>query len=373
VTNWHNESVECDVSAHNGVQNSAGVLTFTHCRPISYTTAVLSRRLLFLIILPALLIVTGTIGYGVLEGWSLFDALYMTVITLTTVGYGETHPLTTPGRVFTIILLLGGVSALVYAGTEVIRSIVTGEMQKALGKRLMERNLAELKDHFIVCGLGRMGRRVCREFSVGHLPFVVIDSEPKALHRFEMPHGISLLGDATNDEVLRHAGIRKAKALVTVVASDADNLYITMSARLLNEKLFIVARADTEAAEQKLIRAGANRVVSPYAIGGFRVAQAVLRPTVVDFIELATAAEHLELQMEEAQISSRSSLAGTTLKDSRLRQDQGVIIVAIKRRSGHMLFNPPADAVMEAGDILITLGHRKQLDHLDMLASGDTK
>jgi voltage-gated potassium channel len=326
-----------------------------------------------LIILPAVLIVTGTIGYAVLEGWPIFDSLYMTVITLTTVGYGETHPLTTPGRVFTIILLLGGVFALIYAGTEVIRSIVTGELQNSLGRRLMERNLAELKDHFIVCGFGRMGRRVCREFSVERLPFVVIDSEPKTLDRFEMPYGISLLGDATNDELLRRAGIQKAKAVVIVVASDADNLYVTMSARLLNEKLFIVARADTEAAEQKLMRAGANRVVSPYAIGGFRVAQAVLRPTVVDFIELATAAEHLELQMEEAQISSHSALAGTNLKDSRLRQDQGIIIVAIKKRSGHMLFNPSADAVIEAGDILITLGHRKQLDRLDKLASGEIR
>src|SRR5262249_5884503 len=165
-------------------------------------------------------------------------------------------------------------------------------------------------------------------------------------------------------------GVKKGGAVVTVVASDADNLYITMSARLLNDRLFIVARAETEQAEQKLVRAGANRVVSPYAIGGFRVAQAVLRPTVVDFIELATTAEHMELQMEEAQIAPHSPLAGATLKDSRLRQDRGIIIVAIKKRSGQMGFNPPADAVMEAGDILITLGHREQLDHLDKLANG---
>src|SRR5262249_48676597 len=170
------------------------------------------------------------------------------------------------------------------------------------------------------------------------------------------------------DEGLRRAGVERARALVTVAGSDAENLFIVMSARLLNENLFIVARAEEENAQQKLLRAGANRVVSPYVIGGSRVAQAVLRPTVVDFIELATRTEHLELQIEESKIAPHSRLVGATLKKNRLRQDRGLIIVAIKKKLGQMVFNPPADAVIESGDILIALGHREQIDQLDELA-----
>jgi voltage-gated potassium channel len=215
-----------------------------------------------------------------------------------------------------------------------------------------------------------MGRLVCHEFSREQLPFVVIDKQVELLEGFALPHGIALPGDATSDEVLKHAGIERARAIVTVLASDADNLYITLSARLLNERLFIVARAEEAGSEEKLRRAGANRVVSPYQIGGTRVAQAVLRPTVVDFIELATKTEHFDLQIEETQISPRSPLAGPTLQDSRLRQDFGVIVVAIKKASGKMVFNPPSDAVLEAGDILIAIGDREHLDRLEALASG---
>jgi voltage-gated potassium channel len=185
-----------------------------------------------------------------------------------------------------------------------------------------------------------------------------------------MPGGLAVHGDATSDEVLKRAGVERARTLVTVVASDADNLYITMSARLLNEKLFIVARAEDEDSEQKMVRAGASRVVSPYRIGGHRVAQAVLRPNVMDFIELATRTEHLELDIGETQVSEKSPLAGATLKDSRLRQEHGLIVVAIKKESGKMIFNPPHDAVMQVGDILIVLGGRQDLERLTALAKG---
>jgi voltage-gated potassium channel len=330
----------------------------------------LPRRFLLLLLIPTLLIAVGTGGYSVIEDWSLFDSLYMTVITLTTVGYAEVHELSTAGRTFTMFLLLGGVFTLVYTATEFIRAVISGEVQVALGKQLMERNLAELKDHLIICGYGRMGRQVCKAFSTEQVPFVVIDRDETLIENFHLPHGIALHGDATSDDVLERAGVQRARALVTVAASDADNLYITMSARLLNDKLLIIARAESDVAEQKLVRAGANRVVSPYVIGGFQVAQAILHPTVMDFIELATRTEHLELQIEESQIAPRSPLVGATLRDSRLRQERGIIIVAIKKASGHMVFNPPADAVMEPGDILITLGRREQLDQLDALAAG---
>ena len=326
------------------------------------------RQFLLTLAVPILLVVAGTAGYCVLEGWSVFDALYMTVITITTVGFMEVHPLSTPGRAFTSLLALGGVFTLLYAATSAIRAVVTGEIGGALGRQRMERRLAELRDHAIVCGFGRMGRLVCSEFSNLAMPFVIIDQQADVLADFRGAHGIALQGDATDDHVLRRAGVERAKVLVTVAASDAANLYITMSARLLNEKLFIVARSEESEAEPKLLRAGANRVVSPYVIGGQRMALAVLRPNVMDFIELATRSDYLELQIEEVRVETGSALAGRGLKDSRLRQDLGIIIVAIRKPDGKMGFNPSPEVAMEPGDVLITLGHRDQLDRLEALA-----
>jgi voltage-gated potassium channel len=327
------------------------------------------RRYLVLILIPTTLMLGGTAGYYLLEEpYSLFDSLYMTVITLTTVGYEEVHPLSPRGKVFTIVLLLVGVLTFFYTVTELVRVVISGEVQQLLGRRRMERSLAGLTNHMIICGYGRMGRHVCQEFSRQGLPFVIIDRRPEVLREFDVPHGIALEGDATSDEVLKRAGVERARALVTVAASDADNLFITMSARLLNDCLFIVARAEGELAEQKLRRAGANRVVTPYAIGGAKVAMAVLRPAVVDFIELATGTEHLDLQIEETLIQPGSQLAGVTLHASRLRQDLGVIVVAIKKASGHLVANPRGDAVMEAGDTLIALGARQNLDRVELMA-----
>jgi voltage-gated potassium channel len=264
--------------------------------------------------------------------------------------------------------MLGGIFVLFYAAGELIRIIISGQIQQALGRQRMEQALAGMKDHVIVCGYGRMGRLVCREFANQQVPFVVVERDAELMEHFTMPHGVSLHGDATSDEILKSAGIDRARALVAVLPSDADNLYITMSARLLNERLFIVARAEDDRAEQKLHRAGASRVVSPYAMGGYRVAHAVLRPTVVDFLDQASRSEHLEVQIEEIQIASHSKLVGTTIKDTNVRQQLGIIIVAIKRAAGAMVFNPPSDAVLAAGDILIAIGHTKQLEALDKLA-----
>src|SRR6478672_2005336 len=251
--------------------------------------------------MPVVLMAFGTVGYRVIEGpsWSLLDALYMTAITLTTVGFQEVHPLSPQGRVFTIVLCLVGVFMLFFTAIEIIRAAVTGELQQAYGRHRMERSLAGLRDHFIVCGFGRMGQLVCQEFAAHKLPFVVVEHDDRRLESLQAAGVLYVHGDATSDEVLRRAGIDRAQALVTVVASDADNLYITLSARLLNDKLFIVARAEDRAADAKLRRAGANHVVSPYVIGGSRIAQAAIRPAVVDFIELATRTGHLEMQIEE--------------------------------------------------------------------------
>jgi voltage-gated potassium channel len=315
------------------------------------------------------LVVFGTLGYHLTEHWSLFDSLYMTVTTITTIGYREVHPLSAAGRVFTMFLVLTGVTMFFYAGSEIFGAIIGGELRRLLGRQRMEHALEKISAHIVVCGYGRMGRLVCKEFSAAGIPVVVIERQAELLEDFDVPHAIPIHGDGASDEILERAGVRRARGLVAVVASDADNLFITMSARLLNEQMFIVARADEEGAQSKLLRGGANRVISPYVIGGQRVAQAVLRPAVVDFLELATRTEHLELQIEESQVSAGSALAGRTLKDSEVRQKLEIIILAIKRPSGRMLFAPSPDTLLEPGDTLITVGSRQQLDQLERLAT----
>jgi voltage-gated potassium channel len=332
--------------------------------------AVLLRRLLLPLAVLFGLVVIGTTGYRIVEGWSVLDALYMTVITITTVGFLEVHPMGTAGRFFTMGLALGGVFTAFYAAAEFIRAVVTGEIRTVLGRQRMESRLEKLRDHLVVCGFGRMGRLAAEEFSAGGLDFVVVDRDPKVLEDFALPGGIPLVGEATADEVLRRAGVDRARALVTAAASDADNLFITLSARLLNERLFIVARAEGEGAEVKLRRAGASRVVSPYTIGGHRVAQAVLRPNAMDFIELATRTGHLELQIEETPVRPGSPLVGRTLKASPVRSELGIMVVAIKKPDGKMAFNPSPEALLEAGDLLIALGRREQLDRLAGIAAG---
>jgi len=327
------------------------------------------RTFRMVLAVPVLLVLAGTAGYRLLEGWPLFDALYMTVITVTTVGFAEVHPLTPGGRVFTMMLAMGGVFTLFYAATAAIQAVVTGELQGVMARRRMERSLADLREHIIVCGYGRMGRLVCHEFSAMGMPFVIVDRHAPLLEGFAMAHGLAVVGDATSDELLRRVGVERARTLVTLAASDADNLFITMSARLLSDKLYIVARAEEDDAEIKLKRAGASRVIAPYRIGGHRVAQAVLRPAVMDFVELATRHDSMDLQIEEVVIAPQSALAGRALRDSRLRQDLGLIIVAIRKDGGRMIFNPPPEELMQPGDLLIALGHPSQLEKLEKLAS----
>ena len=328
----------------------------------------LKRRVQLLATIPLALIAIGTGGYHIIEGWPLFDALYMAVTTLTTIGYGEVHPLDTAGRAFTIALALGGIFTLFFATAEFLRAVISGELASHLGRHRMEKKIAGLAGHIIVCGYGRVGRQVCEEFSRAGAPFVIIDRSPERLADFALGAGHPLVGDATEDSVLRQAGIERARALVVVVASDADNVFITMSARLLAERVPIVARAEETATVAKLLRAGASRVVSPHVIGGGRVAQAVLRPAVLDFIEVATRSEHLDMQIEELPVAPGSGLDGRSIAASGVRGDIGLILVAVKQAGGHMVFNPPDSAGLAAGDTLIVLGKRDQLDRADRLA-----
>lgn len=325
------------------------------------------QRLLIISLLPALLVSVGTCGLRLIEGWPWFDALYMTVITLTTIGFGEVHPLSMGGRAFTMVLALGGVFSIFYSTAEVLRAYSTGELKRLWESRIMKKQLDALDKHVIVCGFGRVGRLVAQEFSQAGVPFVVIDRDENELEDLGEA-GVALVGDATSDETLKRAGIARARAFVAALSSDADNLFITMSARLLNEKLPIVARADEETAARKLERAGATKVVSPYILGGTRVAQAVLRPAVLDFIEVATRRGHLELQIEELVLSEGSTLANKSIGETHLHDQLGIIVVVVKKRDGQTLYNPRTEVRLMPGDTLVMLGPRENLDRVQTLA-----
>jgi voltage-gated potassium channel len=325
-----------------------------------------AKRLFLAASVPVALLAAGTTGYVVIEGWPAFDALYMSVITLTTIGYGETHPLSPAGRLFTMLLALGGAFTLAAAAATVIRAIVSGELNTLLGKQRMERTIASLTDHIIVCGYGRVGRRVVDELRAAKVPCIVIERDEARAQSAP----VYLVGDVTSDAVLQKAGISRARALVTVVPKDADNLFVTMSARLLNDKLTIVARAESEGSEEKLKKAGASRVISPTAIGGQRVVQAVLRPAVLDFIDLTTRTAHLELQMEQTALPVDSPLAGRTLAEAQLRERAGILVVAVQGKDGSMVFNPPPTHLLQGGELLVVLGDQAALDAIERLARG---
>jgi len=315
------------------------------------------------------LLSVGTLGFYFIEGLSFFKALYFTVITISTVGYGDIVPQTEAGKVFAIFLILGGAGLFFYAFGLISEVVLSGTIQNFFGRRQVEKKIQALKDHYIICGYGRIGKHICNLIA-RELPFVVIENDPAVIEEIEADGFLSIEGDATNEEVLIKAGIERARGLVTVLRSDADNVYITLTARSLNPRIFIMARADDEKVLKRLRQAGANKVFSPYLIGARRMALALLRPAVTDFLELATPEINLELQLEEVRLHSKSPLIGKDLVSSRIREISGAIILAVKKLSGEMVFNPPPNYVLEAGDILIALGERKGLNRLEEVASG---
>ena len=306
----------------------------------------------------------GSLGFVLIERWSFFDALYMTVTTLSTVGYGEIHPLSRLGRIYDMCLILAGMGFLIYIITSMARVVVEGEIRKALGRRKLLKHLKRLKDHYIICGFGRIGEIISRQLKERGVPYVIIDNRPENLARLEESGDFFVTGDATREEVLQEAGIDRARGLVAVVSTDADNVYIVLTARSLNPNLYIVARAEETGAEKKLLRAGADRVESPYEMGGRKMAHAILRPTVTTFMELAMT-EGEDWSLEEIRVKEGSLLAGVALKDSGLRQKLDLILVAIKRAGGEMLFNPTLETRIEAEDTLIALGLRRNLEALE--------
>jgi voltage-gated potassium channel len=315
----------------------------------------------------------GTVGYEVVMGWSWFDSFYFTVITITTIGYNEPEGMTRSGRYFTILLIFVGVGTIGYALSAVARSVLEFELISTLGKRRMFKDISKLSDHYIICGSGRMGSRIIKEVARRGQDFVIIESDETAADRMLSGGHLVLMGDATNDQVLLGAGIERARGLVCAVTSDPDNLYITLAARDLNKDLFIVARASDEAAVNRLLKAGANKVVSPVITGSNQMAQMLLRPAVADFIELATMTDQLELEIEQIEIRQGSTFVGRALKDTEIRSDLDVIIIAIKRKGGHMLFNPSADTLIELSDALVAMGSHSSLEALEAQASVGTE
>jgi len=310
----------------------------------------------------------GTAGFHYIEHWPWFDGLYMVVTTLTTIGYQEVHPLSHTGRIFNVFVILSGVSLLLLGVGALSQALLEFELQSFFGRRRMEREIARLADHFIICGMGRVGRSVARELSRKPASFMIIENSENKRQKFASENWLVLAGDATQEETLREAQIERASGLIAATTTDATNLYIVLTARGLNPRLKIIARASEDAAEKHLLTAGANSVVSPYSFAGQRIAQSLLRPHVVSFLDTATTHLGMDLEIGEVHITSGSMFAGKTLESSRIRQERGVIVLAIKRRDA-MRFNPAPDERIEPDDCLIAMGEPAQLRQLEQTAS----
>lgn len=321
----------------------------------------LRRAILLLVIV----IAGGTGGYVVIEGWGGWDAFYMTMITVTTVGYREIHPMSRAGEFFTSLLLVAGVGTLFYTATLVMALLVEGELHQRWRGRRLDRMVDNLSNHFIVCGFGRIGAVVADEFARQHVPFVIVERDPERVRAAVEAGYLAFEADSSNEEVLKRAGILHARGLIAAVGTDAENVYTVLSARLLKPDLFILGRAETDDAHRKLVRAGADRVVSPYHIGALQLVQTALRPAVVDFMHVATSSDSLDLSMEQVRIDGTSALAGRSILDANLRQRFGVIVVGIQRADGTMEFNPSPDVVIRGGDHLVVLGRPASLRELE--------
>lgn len=323
------------------------------------------KNILTSLLLLIALLMFGTTGYMALEGSSFNDSLFMTVITIASVGYSETVPLDLPGRYFTMVLILLGLGFVLYIVGRITEAIVEGGLRKTFGRYKMQKKMAGMKDHFIVCGYGRIGNVICGILKEHNRPFLIIESDPTVVQPILDMDYLVLEGAAADDDILLEAGIQRAKGLIATASSDADNVYITLSARGLNPDLFIMARSSgQEGAEKKLLRAGADKVISPYFIGATRMAQLLLRPTVMDFLDLTIGTSGLGLRLEELFLSETAKCVGKSLLDSQIRKQFDLIVVAIKRATGEMLFNPNPRTTLEAGDTLVVLGDQANIKAL---------
>jgi voltage-gated potassium channel len=322
------------------------------------------------VVVIVMVIALGTVGYHFIEGWGYFDSFYMTLISITTVGYGEIKPLSQEGRMFTVFIIVFGIGFMGYSASKMVAFIVEGELSTFMKRRKMKKEISLLRNHYIVCGAGDTGINVINEFSKADQDFVIIDSDPLKIERLENKETIfSIVDDAVKDSTLQMANIEHAKGLVAVLHSDKDNLFVVLTARALNPKIKIVARVIDQSSEKKMLIAGADQVVSPNYIGGMRLASLMIRPAVVDFLDEMLKEDHGTLRLEEVAISEKSPLVGQMLRDSRIPQKTGLIILALKlEHDGRYAFNPSAETVLSCKDKIIVMGKASQVDALRQLS-----
>jgi voltage-gated potassium channel len=312
-----------------------------------------------------LIIVIGTLGYVLIEDWPILDSLYMTVLTLSTVGFKEVYPLSDRGHVFTIFLIVFGAFTAAFIIKSVAQIVLEGQLREILGKRKMEKKVEKLKNHIILSGYGRVGRRVAEEFARRRVPFVIIERDENIIPDVQRDDYIFIQGNAADDEILEKAGIRRAKSIVSTLPDDAENVYLALTARQLNPNLFIIGRAESNTAKRKLLRAGANRVVCPHEIGGTQMAMATLRPNVIDFMRLAAEVPGGEnIGIEEISITKGGRLTGKTIIEAAIKSKYNAIVVGLRKRPDQLMFNPSGETTMEDGDILIVLGASDKLEQL---------
>ncbi|MFC2084609.1 potassium channel family protein [Bacteroidota bacterium] len=314
-----------------------------------------------------IIIICGTIGFELVEpGWNLLDSFYMTIITITTTGFSEVKPLSDEGRIFTIFLIISGVLTIAYTGSKAAQILIEKQL---LRRRRMEKKLDLLANHYIVCGYGRMGKEICDSLARNKYPFVVIENESDKIEMLKSKGFMIVNGDSTNDNVLLKAGLKRAKGLVSVVRTDPENVFTTLSAKGLNPNIFVVSRAIDEGTESKLLKAGADRVVKPYELGGNRMVQLLLRPGVIDFIDGVARHRNINIGLEEITVEKNSSLINNNLQDSPIRRELNIIIVAIYRNDGSFVYNPKSTTEIKEGDKLIAIGELNSLSRLTRLCT----
>lgn len=323
------------------------------------------KRLAPILIILLVVVVTGTIGYQLIEGWSFLDSIYMVIITLFTVGFQEVHSLSQFGRVFTMFIIVVGVGTAVYAGSLLVEIIVEGEILGYGRRRKMEKIINEMKDHYIICGFGRTGHQVAEEFDAARVPYVVVDRKQKTEEELGSKGIPYIIGDIINDNNLVEAGIKTAKGLISAADSDVANVFVTLSARALNPELYIVARASEIEAENKLKMAGANRVILPYYISGKRIAAYATRPVTSDFLDMVMHGESLEFSLSEITVPDTSSLLNKTLSEAKIREKSGALVIAIRKVDGSFNLQPQSSSTIEKRDIFVVIGTQEQVGLLD--------
>jgi len=327
------------------------------------------HRIELALVILAVVLLAGTTGFHAVEGWSWFDGFYMTLTTMTLLRSGETHPLTHAGRIFDSFLIVCTVTAVGFAIATISQALLEFEFGKAIGRRRMERELSKISGHYIICGAGRVGRTVARQLHSHGESVVIIEKDAVRARWAEDLKIPVIIGNASSEDNLRKARIETAQGFVSAVSSDAENIYIVLTARGLRPDLRILARASEEEATSKLLRAGATEVLSPYHFIGHRMAQLLLRPNVLDFVDAAFGRERLDFEIGEVKIAEKSNLVGKKLGDSEIPRQAGVIVLALRNPGGKMIFNPPPESVIQADDCLIVIGGDEQLRRLESLAS----